>query len=357
MSENSRQLSINITTGTMIRAILLVLLVAALFYLRDLVLVVLTAVVIASAIEPATKWFVKYKFPRIVAVMVVYLLFLAFLLGFFYFFLPPVLNEVINFLAVLPEYLDTFDSSSPFQESVSLGTQSVVDTFSITNVLTELRALFSNVSESFLATVTFIFGGVLSFVLIIVFSFYFAVQETGIDDFLRIISPVKYQKNLINLWKRSQVKIGLWMQGQIILALIVGMLVYLGLTILGVKYALLLAVIAAIFELIPVFGPILSSIPAILIGFVDGGVTTGLLVIGLYIIIQQFENHLIYPLVVTKVVGVPPLFVILALITGAQLAGFLGIILAVPIAAVIQEIISDVQRKKAGALDKEGSPA
>ena len=353
MPGDSRKLIVNVTTGTMLRAVLVALLVAALFYLHELVLIVLTSIVIASSIEPAAKWFVKYKFPRLVAVMIVYLLFLTFLLGLFYFFLPPVLTEMINFLAVLPEYLDTFDSSSPFQESVFLGTQSVVDTFSITNVVTELRALFSNVSESFLTTVTFVFGGVFSFILIIVFSFYFAVQETGIDDFLRIISPAKYQKNLINLWKRSQLKIGLWMQGQLILAVIVGMLVYLGLTILGVKYALLLAVIAAVFELIPVFGPILASFPAIGIAFIDGGATTGLFVIGLYIIIQQFENHLIYPLVVTKVVGVPPLLVILALLVGAQLAGFLGIILAVPVAAVIQEFVSDIQRKKEEELDKE----
>ncbi len=357
MSDNAKQLVVNITTGTIIKAILLVVLFIALFYLKELVLVILTSVVIASAIEPATRWFVKYRFPRLVAVMIVYLLFLTFLLGFFYFFLPPVLSEVINFLAVLPDYLDKFDSSSPFQESVLLGTQSVVDTFSIANVITELRALFSNVSESFLATITLVFGGVFSFILIIVFSFYFAVQETGIDDFLRVISPVKYQKNIINLWRRSQVKIGLWMQGQIILAVIVGVLVYLGLMILEVRYALLLAVIAAVFELIPVFGPILSSIPAIMIGFVDGGATAGLLVIGLYIIIQQFENHLIYPLVVTKVVGVPPLLVILALLIGAQLAGFLGVILAVPIAAVIQELVSDIQRKKEIGLDKEESPA
>ncbi|MEX0651937.1 MAG: AI-2E family transporter [Candidatus Paceibacterota bacterium] len=352
MSDNTKQLVVNITTGTIIKVALVVLLITALYYLHDLVLVVLTAIVIASAIEPATKWFMRYKFPRLLAVMVVYLLFLSFLLSFFYFFVPPILTEMINFLAVLPAYLATFDSSSPFQESVFLGTQSVVDTFSITNVITELRALFSNVSESFLATVTFVFGGVFSFILIIVFSFYFAVQETGIDDFLRIISPVKYQKELISLWKRSQVKIGLWMQGQVILAVIVGVLVYLGLTILGVKYALLLAVIAMLFELIPVFGPILSAIPAVLIAFVDGGATTGLLVIGLYIIIQQFENHLIYPLVVTKVVGVPPLLVILALLIGAQLAGFLGIILSVPVAAVIQEFVSDLERKKKDELEK-----
>lgn len=357
MSQDSTETNIVVSTGTMVRALLLLLLVAGVFYLKDLVLVVLTAVVIASAIEPATKWFVKYKFPRVVAVLIVYLIFFGFLFGFFYFFLPPVLSEMINFLAVLPEYLKQFDATTPFNQGVSLGTESVANTFSVTGVVNNLRALFSNVSESFLATVSFVFGGVLSFVLIIVFSFYFAMQETGIDDFLQIITPVKYQKNIISLWKRSQVKIGLWMQGQLILAVIVGMLVYLGLTILGVKYALLLAVIAAIFELIPVFGPILSAIPATIIGFVDGGVTIGLLVMGLYVIIQQFENHLIYPLVVTKVVGVPPLLVILALLVGAQLAGFLGIILSVPFAAVLQEFVSDLERKKAAQLEKEASGA
>ncbi len=356
MSEQTPQ-QLVISTGTMVRAILLLLLVAGLFVLKDLVLVVLTAVVIASAIEPATKWFVQYKFPRTLAVLIVYLIFFAFLFGFVYFFMPPVLSETINFLAVLPDYLAQFDSASPFKESVFLGSQSVVDTFSLTEVVKELRALFSNVSESFLATITFVFGGAISFILIIVFSFYFAMQETGIDDFLRIVTPVKYQNDVISLWKRSQVKIGLWMQGQIILAVIVGMLVYLGLTILGVKYALLLAVIAAIFELIPVFGPILSAIPAIIIAFVDGGVTIGLLVIGLYIIIQQFENHLIYPLVVTKVVGVPPLLVIIALIVGAQLAGFLGIILSVPVAAVLQELVSDLEKKRKKALEKAPSSA
>ena len=348
---------VQITTGTIIKTILLILLVWALFFLKELVLVLLTAVVIASAIEPATGWFVKYKFPRVVAVLIVYLTFFGMLLGFFYFFVPPILNELINFLAVLPEYLDRFDSAGPLQDTVLLGTKDIVNSFSISGVLSELQAVFSNISKNFLTTVIAVFGGVLSFVFIIIFSFYFSLQKTGIDDFLKIITPVKHQDKIINLWKRSQVKIGRWMQGQLILAVIVGMLVYLGLTILGVKYALLLAVIAGLFEIIPVFGPILAAVPATIIAFVDGGVTVGLLVIGLYIIIQQFENHLIYPLVVTKVVGVPPLLVILALIIGAQLAGFLGIILAVPIAAVIQEFVSDLKKEKALALEKEGGMA
>jgi len=116
--------------------------------------------------------------------------------------------------------------------------------------------------------------------------------------------------------------------------------------ILGVENALVLSVLAGLLEIIPYFGPILSAIPAILFGFADGGITMALLVLGLFVIIQQFENHLIYPLVVKKVVGVSPIIVILALIVGAKLAGFLGILLSVPVTSVVMEFIDDVQRDK-----------
>jgi predicted PurR-regulated permease PerM len=192
--------------------------------------------------------------------------------------------------------------------------------------------------------VGYIFGGVLSFVLIIVLSFYLAVQEAGIENFLRIITPNRHETYVMSLWKRTQIKIGLYMQGQLLLGLIIGILVFLGLTILGIKQALLLACLAAVFELIPIFGPILSAIPAILIGATSGGLSMGLIIAGLYTIIQQFENHLIYPLVVKKIVGVSPIIVILALIVGFKLAGFLGILLSVPISTAIMEYLNDLQK-------------
>ena len=166
------------------------------------------------------------------------------------------------------------------------------------------------------------------------------------EDFIEIAAPRKYQAYVLDLWKRARHKIGLWMQGQLLLAVIMGVLVYLGLTILGVPHALLLAVIAALFEIIPVFGPILAAVPAVAIAFVDGGATLGLLTVALYVIGQQFENHLIYPLVVTRVVGVPPLLVILALLIGAQLAGFLGILLSVPVVATLQEFTKDIRERR-----------
>jgi len=355
---NTKENIIHISTGTIIRSILFVLLFALLFFLRDLVLIVITAVVIASAIEPATKWFVRFKVPRIVAVLLVYIFIASLFLGLFYSFIPVLLSEASNFLSVLPGYLDSLDISNRLTDSAFLGqTQSVTESFSLRDTITGLQSVFTNVSGGLVSMVSLIFGGVLSFVFVIVFSFYFAAQERGINDFLRVITPVKHQKYVLDLWRRSQHKIGLWMQGQIILAFLIGVLVYLGLTVLGVKYALLLAVLAAVFELIPVFGPVLAAVPAVAFSFIDGGLTLALYVVGLYLIIQQFENHLIYPLVVTKVVGVPPLLVILALIIGAKLAGFIGIILAVPVATVVQELVKDLQKERAEILKREEAKA
>ena len=348
MSDRQKEILIQVSSGTIVKTILFLLLVAVLFYLQNLVLVLLTAIVLASAVEPATKWFMRYKVPRVMGVLLVYLIVAIVLFGIFYIFIPPLLNDAAGLFATFPQYIDSIIGLGLGGEGIvgsDIAARSV-QSFSFQSVLNELQGAIANVSEGFIKTVSIVFGGVLSLIFIIVFSFYFAVQENGIDNFLRVVTPIKHQDYVVDLWKRSQLKIGRWMQGQLVLALIIGVLTYLGLTIFGIPYALLLAVLAALFELIPIFGPILAAIPAVAVGLVEGGATLGILVAGFYLIVQQFENHRIYPLVVKKVVGVPPLLVILALIVGAQVAGFLGIILSVPIAAAIQEFVQDIQKEK-----------
>jgi predicted PurR-regulated permease PerM len=219
-------------------------------------------------------------------------------------------------------------------------------------VVSGLQAGFTAAPAGAFQVVSLIFGGLLSFVLIVVLSFYFAVQDTGIDDFLRLITPIKKHRYVLDLWRRSQHKIGRWMQGQLLLSLMAGTLVWVGLALLGVPYAFLLGALAAVLELIPVFGSILAAVPAVAIAFSVGGASFALMVIALYIVVNQFQANLVYPLVVQKVVGVPPLLVILALIVGAQIAGFLGIILSVPVAAALREFIVDVQKGKQKLLEE-----
>ncbi len=338
---------ISISSGTIFRIALIGLLFWLLYFFRDLVLVLLTAVVIASSIEPLTRWFMKYRIPRVLAVIILYLSVAIFLFGIFYFFLPPLLGNIDELLNTLPQYVENLALENPFEGDLfgQVGSMDSQSTFSLKDAVTGLRDTLFGVSGGVFQSLSIIFGGLFSFMLIIVLSFYLAVQEKGIENFLRLITPAKHEKYIVSLWERSQKKIGLWMQGQLLLGVFIGILVYLGLTILGVPYAFLLAVLSAFFELIPVFGPILAAIPAVAIGFFDS-VTLGLMVLGFYVIIQQFENHLIYPLVVRKVVGISPIMVIIALVVGAKLAGFLGILLAVPVAAALMEFADDVQKGK-----------
>lgn len=343
--------NITITSGTIVRTILILILVAVLYYIRDIVLVVLAAVVLASAIEPATKWFVSKKIGRLPAVVSIYIVIGLILAVFLIFFVPMLFGDATTYLNNIPNSIKISDLWSPFSNSSLIQSNPVVSSlsdksFSIKEFIESSKDLISGTGAGAFKTASVIFGGALSLVLIIVLSFYLAVQEDGVANFLKIITPVKHHDYIINLWKRSQRKIGYWMQGQLLLGIIIGILVYPSLLILGVRHALLLASVAALFELIPIFGPVLSAVPAVIIALVDSGITQGILVIGLYIIIHQFENHLLYPLVVRKIIGISPIVVILALVIGAKLAGFLGAILAVPIASAFMEYIDDLEKDK-----------
>jgi predicted PurR-regulated permease PerM len=336
---------IHISSSTIIRTILIGILFYFLYFIRDILMVILTAIVLASAVEPGTRWFVARRIPRVLSVLVIYIVSAVVFATTFYFFFLPLLNESANFLRGLPEYsADAAALTVPGEGGGFLGGFS--QSLSLPAIIDKVNETVRGLSSGFLGTIDIIFGGILSFFLIIVLSFYLAVQEDGVGKFLRIVTPIQHEPYVADLWRRSKAKIGYWMQGQLLLAIIVTVLVFLGLTLLDVRHALLLSFLAGLFELIPIFGAFLAAAPAIFFSFVDGGLSFALVVAGFYLIIQQFESQLIYPLVVKKVVGVPPIISILALVIGAKIAGFLGILLSVPLAAVFMELLNDFERKK-----------
>lgn len=332
-----KKLSVSITSGTMVRALLIGAAAVALWQLSTIVMLLLSAIVIASAAEPGVQFFMRYRFPRPAAVVSVYTLVLAGLAALVWFFIPPMIQEATALLAVLPQYLSEVQNFDlPFFQNAGGPT--------FTETLTALQSSFVDTGAGVLTFLSSIFGGAFYFLLTIVVSIYFSMQETGIDDFLRLITPEAHREYVQSLWKRSQKKIGLWMQGQLLLSLIITILLFLGLSLLGVPYALVLAIFAGVMELIPVFGSLVAAVPGIAVALLTGGIGDAAVVGGLYLIVNQFQAHLIYPLVVKKVVGVAPILVIIALIAGGQLAGFIGVLLSVPVAAIIQEFVNDVQK-------------
>jgi predicted PurR-regulated permease PerM len=335
--------TVQIGTAIMMRGILFVLFLWGLYYIRNLVAVVLFSIVIASAVEPGANWFERRRIPRVLAVLFIYFAIFVILGGLFYLIVPTFISEVTNFASTIPKYLESprhfqqlfgfmADSSSSFSELFR-------------EVLLRVQNQLSTIATGFFSATTSIFGGVMSFLLMIILSFYLSVQRNGLENFLRVVTPVKYEQYILDLWSRSRSKIGLWIQGQILLGILVGVLVFLGLTILKIEYALTFALLAAVFELIPVFGPILSAIPPIAVAFLQSP-PSALAVVALFVIIQQFENNLIYPLVVRKIVGVPPILVILSIVIGWSVGGFFGVLLAIPVATVLKEFLDDVAARK-----------
>lgn len=321
-----------------------------LYELRGLVLVVLSAVVIASVLEPGTRFFIRKKIPRAISVIIMYAILIALVGAFITFILPPLFSETISALNGLPRSIKTADifnglHAGGFSSARTIfpDLPSTVAVGDLVGYVTDSLAIFSGGSFN---AVSGIFGGLISLILMFVISFYLSVRDDGVGEFLGIITPIKHEEYVKNLWKRSERKIGKWMQGQLLLGLIVGVLTYIALLVLDVNHPLLLAAVAAVFELIPVVGMTLSAIPAFFLATLDGGFGLGLIVVAAYIIIQQIEAHFIYPLVVKKVVGVPPLLVIIALVAGAELAGFLGVLLSVPISVALVEFLDDVDRRK-----------
>lgn len=341
--KEEKQTSINISTSTFLRLILILGIIVFLFLIRDVIAIILFSVVLASGIEPAAKWFQKYRVPRVLAVIIVYLAAFMVLGLVFYLVIPPIFGELSDLASSIPSYLE-----KPFQISaVHQFLPELPESISqlLLGFTESARVFVEKLASGFFQATTIIFGGALSFVLIIVISFYLSVQERGIEKFLRVVAPLPQEDYIIGLWQRASNKIGAWLKGQLLLGVLVGIFVFLGLTILRIKYAITFALLAAVFEIIPIFGPILSAIPAVGMAFLQSP-SLALVTAIFYFIIQQFENHLIYPLVVRKVIGIPPILVILALVIGGELGGFFGILLSIPIATVLVEILNDFEKKK-----------
>lgn len=346
-----RPINISITTGTVVKIILILGLFAAAFLLKNVLLVVLTAIVIASFVEVVSnKLKKKYKIPRQVVVSVVFSLMLLTIGTLVYFIVPLFLDQVSTLLNQISKALPNVEFLKPFQsKSFILGAQKFVDGIGndapITDVISGSRTFITYISTTLFDSVSSIFGGLVNLVILLVISFYLSMQERGVESFLRLVTPLKYEPYVLDLWERTEIKIAGWVQGQLVLGLIVGVLTFVGLSIIGVPYSLLLALIAAVMELVP-FGLIFAVIPAVAVALIEGGFSTGFIVLLFYIIIQQLENYLIAPMLTKKTTGVSPLVVIISLLVGAQLAGFWGIILAVPGAVLVLEILEDYEKKK-----------
>ena len=338
MDNNSQ--TINISTSTIFRIILILLGLVFLYLIRDILIIVFVAVIIAAAVNGPVSWLQRRKVPRILGVIFVYLLVLL-LLALVVTLIFPTLAEQIK---------DLTNNFPEFMNKIGLSVNEIWGKYQIEgnlqNLLYKVSSRLTEATSSLFATIVGLFGGLFSAVMVLVISFYLAVQEKGVKKFLISLTPKDHQHYVSDLIDRIQVKIGSWLRGQLLLMFIIGCLTFIGLYFLGVPYVLVLALLAGLFEIIPYVGPIIAAIPAVILAFLISPFLA-LLVVVLYVVIQQLENYVIVPQVMKKAVGLNPIVIIVVMLIGAKLAGVLGLILAVPLTASIAEFLKDLRKKDA----------
>lgn len=346
-----------ITSKDIFKVIMGILAFVAIVKLQSLIVSILLAVVVASFMEPLILFFKKFGLNRSFSTIFSYLLLIGVFTSFFFFAVPPLLKQSVNALNSLPDTIKTSDILDPIQKSLYKTAKTVFPdippTISLEDLTSLIASYFSDFAGGVFDTFNRFFSSIVSFILVLVLSVYLSMEEKGVAKFLRLISPKEYEKYIVDLWNRVQKKIGLWMQGQLILMGIVFLVVLVSLSVLKIflgdqiQNILLIALIAGFMELIPVLGTFVSTVAAFLLTSISGGLGVAVIVLIVFTLIHQIEANIIYPAVMKKIIGVPALLVIVSLIAGVELAGFVGVILSIPISVLIVEFLDDKKRRDA----------
>lgn len=335
---------IEITPKSLLTGILIFVGIWFLIQLKSLLLLVFIAFSISSMLSPVIEFLYTKKIPKSLSILVIYALFFSTIILIIALTYKPFITQLQDFAAVLPKLVGNAMNTlvdrvpaleenfnwdniiSSIQESIGEGTQ-----------ISDLSGqLISGVGTAFGLVGSF-FNALVNIVSTIVLSIYFIhFKENSKQTVLRFF-PKKHRKTTIAFIDRIEHQLGRWLRAQLFLMFFIGFLSWLGLEIVGIKFALPMGVISGLLEAIPNVGPSISFILAIMIGVGSGASLWKIVFIMIWFIaIQQLENYVIVPKLMQKFVGTNPVLTLIAILAGSKLLGLWGALLAVPVVAIIQ---------------------
>jgi len=337
-----KEIKLSISSLSIFKIALALFLIYILFLIRDILVIFFISLVLASALGPWVDWMQKKKIPRTLGMLLIYLVLFLIVGSALYAIIPPIKNQLGEMSQNIPYYLDKISSGLSILKDYS-GQIRILKEGSQT--LANLSGALNVGAEGALSVVSGIFGGLFSFFLTLAITFYMAVEENALRKIVVSTVPSKYQLYILRLAQRMQVRIGLWLRGQLILCLIIGVLCYVVLASFGIKYALVLALIAGFTEFIPYLGPIIGAAPAVMIAFFQSPMLAVVIAV-FYYAIQFFENNYLVPQVMKRAVGLNPIVSIAVILIGFKLAGIAGAILSIPVATAGSVLLEDIFEHK-----------
>jgi predicted PurR-regulated permease PerM len=343
MSSLQSPVQVNISSLTILKVVLVGLGLFFLWAIRDIIAMVFVAWVLSSALDPWVTRLHRKRIPRGVAILSVYLVVIAVVVLLFTLLVPSLSRELSSLGNNFPSYYE------PLRQNL-FNLQSIGIPASIQHSIDAAVGNLTAMTSGIYGAVASVFGGIAAVFAVLVIAFYMTVEEDGIKKFIQSILPVNYQPYIIQKLNKIQQRLSAWLWGQIILMLFVGILSGLAMWILGVKYWLVLGLLAGLTEFIPLIGPVIAAIPSTFFAFTDFATAPykPFLVIIIFILIQQIENQILVPKIMNKATGLNPIVVIISLLVGGKVAGLAGVILAVPFVTIVGIFLEDFfeQRKQ-----------
>lgn len=323
-----KETTIHISTRTIFITFLSLISIFLIYQVRDILVTLFLSLIIMSAFNPGVTWFEKKKVPRPLGITILYLLVFGALSLLFTLIIPPLAGELSNMVR-------QFEIPNLPRELTELK-------FTIQDIGTLLGQVGSSLTSVF-SVISTTFSGVFFFFTLMVMSFYLLLERKQLHKKLFWIKhPQRYEDLMKEFIDQMELQLGGWVRGQLLLMLSIGMITYVVLALLNIPYALPLAVLAGLFEILPNLGPTIAAIPAIIVALLFVSPTMAVIVMVLYIAIQQLENNVFVPRIMKAAVNVEPLTSIVLILVGVRIGesvvgnNVLGALLAIPIYIVIR---------------------
>lgn len=308
------------------------------YQVRDILALFFIVVAIVVTLAPFVNSWSRWM-PRGLAIASIYILVTLGIIIISALLLPPLIHQLSDFLNYLQANVtDSASSTAIGQLQLAIG--QALRGEGVDVLIRLLNQFQGSLSAVYSSTLGF-FGGVVSFITVAIASFYMLLEEKTFFNFLGSFLPHGKVQRVESVVDKISEKMSYWLIGQLFVMVVVGVVTAIALAILGVPYSLLLGLWAGIMEFFPYIGPVLGAVPGVALAFITLGPIKGLVAIAIYFLIQQLENNVLLPKVMGKALGLSPVVIIFALLIGGKLLGFIGLVIAIPIAAALSVIFEE----------------
>jgi len=333
-----KEQTLDVSWETIIKVFIAGFVFYILFLARDILVWFFFALIISLLVEPAIHFLRKFRVPKILAVTLIYVSIFG-LLGLIIYLIAPIfIFEIKQLSQNITEYVEKLN---PVFQSLGLDI-----TGNFEDLTSGLIYLLQESSKSVIKAISVFFGGVASTILIFVLAFYISLEDRGPEKFLSLLVPKKYEHYIINLFEKAQYKVSGWFGARVLACIFVGLTSFIIFFLLGIKYAFILALVSGVLNFVPYVGPLVTGIIAVVfVGVSNSWLMAVYVVIALYAI-QALENNIVTPLLMKKILDLPPVLVLLSLLVGGTIFGVLGMIFVVPVFGIVYEFLKEFLEKR-----------